>query len=91
MSCTAWLLYRTCDPVSVMVNTYATGKISDDKLSAIVRKVFPLSPKGMIDHLKLRTPFYLKTATFGHFGRPEFTWEQMDAVDELLVNVKKHP
>ena len=79
------------DPVSVMVNTYATGKISDDKLSAIVRKVFPLSPKGMIDHLKLRTPFYLKTATFGHFGRPEFTWEQMDAVDELLVNVKKHP
>lgn len=71
------------DPVSVMVNTYGTGKISDDKLSAIVRKVFPLSPKGMIDHLKLRTPFFLKTATFGHFGRPEFTWEKLDAVDEL--------
>ncbi len=71
------------DPVSVMVNTYGTGKISDDKLSVIVRKVFPLSPKGMIDHLKLRTPFFLKTATFGHFGRPEFTWEKLDAVDEL--------
>ena len=76
------------DPVSVMVNTYGTGKISDDKLSAIVRKVFPLSPKGMIDHLKLRTPFFLKTATFGHFGRPEFTWEKLDAVDELKAKLQ---
>lgn len=76
------------DPVSVMVNTYGTGKISDDKLSVIVRKVFPLSPKGMIDHLKLRTPFFLKTATFGHFGRPEFTWEKLDAVDELKAKLQ---
>lgn len=76
------------DPVSVMVNTYGTGKISDDKMGSIVRKVFPLSPKGMIDHLKLRTPFFLKTATFGHFGRPEFTWEKLDAVDELKAKLQ---
>jgi len=76
------------DPVSVMVNTYGTGKIDENKLAAIVRKVFPLSPKGMIDHLKLRTPFFLKTATFGHFGRPEFTWEKLDAVDELQAKLQ---
>jgi len=76
------------DPVSVMVNTYGTGKLPDDQLAAIVRKVFPLSPKGMIDHLKLRTPFFLKTATFGHFGRPEFTWEKLDAVDEIIAKTK---
>ncbi|MBZ5856952.1 methionine adenosyltransferase [Flavihumibacter profundi] len=77
------------DPVSVMVNTYGTGKIDENKLAAIVRKVFPLSPKGMIDHLKLRTPIYLKTATYGHFGRPEFTWEQLDALDELIAKAGK--
>jgi len=77
------------DPVSVMVNTYGTGKINEKELAKIVRKVFPLSPKGMIDHLKLRTPFFLKTATFGHFGRPEFTWEKLDAQGELLAWVNK--
>jgi len=76
------------DPVSVMVNTYGTGKLPDDQLAAIVRKVFPLSPKGMIDHLKLRTPFFLKTATFGHFGRPEFTWEKLDAVEEIMAKAR---
>jgi S-adenosylmethionine synthetase len=76
------------DPVSVMVNTYGTGKIDESKLADIVRKVFPLSPKGMIDHLKLRTPFFLKTATFGHFGRPEFTWEKLDAVEELMAKTR---
>jgi S-adenosylmethionine synthetase len=76
------------DPVSVMVNTYGTGKLPDDQLAAIVRKVFPLSPKGMIDHLKLRTPFFLKTATFGHFGRPEFNWEKLDAVDEIMAKAR---
>ena len=76
------------DPVSVMVNTYGTSKINENDLAKIVRKVFPLSPKGMIDHLKLRTPFFLKTATFGHFGRPEFTWEKLDAVDELQAKLQ---
>lgn len=79
------------EPVSLMVNTYGTGKISDDKLVKIVRKVFPLSPKGIIDHLKLLRPIYKKTACYGHFGREDkdFTWEKLDAVDELLKAVKK--
>ncbi|MDD5412609.1 MAG: methionine adenosyltransferase [Methylobacter sp.] len=77
------------DPVSVMVNTYGTGKLSENAFSALVRKVFPLSPKGMIDHLKLRTPIYTKTAAYGHFGRPEFAWERLDATDELLAKAKK--
>jgi S-adenosylmethionine synthetase len=73
------------EPVSVMVNTYETGKLSDRALAALTRKVFPLSPKGMIDHLDLRRPIYLPTAAYGHFGRddPRFTWERLDAVDEL--------
>ena len=77
------------DPVSVMVNTYGTGKISETELAKIVRKVFPLNPKGMIDHLKLRKPVFLKTATFGHFGRPEFAWEKLDARDEILATLNK--
>ncbi len=77
------------DPVSVLVNTYGTGKLPENMLPALVRKVFPLSPKGMIDHLKLREPIYLKTAAYGHFGRPEFPWERLNATDELLANAKK--
>lgn len=77
------------DPVSVMVNTYGTGRLSDEALSALVRQVFPLSPKGIIDHLKLRQPMYLKTAAYGHFGRPEFTWERTDAIAELLAKAKQ--
>jgi S-adenosylmethionine synthetase len=73
------------DPVSVMVNTYGTGTIPDEALSALVRDVFPLSPGGIIDHLRLREPIYLKTAAYGHFGREEFAWERVDATDELLA------
>ncbi len=76
------------DPVSVMVNSYETGKVSDEALSTLVRRVFPLSPAGMIDHLKLRTPIYAKTAAYGHFGRPEFAWERLDAGDELLAEIR---
>jgi S-adenosylmethionine synthetase len=77
------------DPVSVMVNSYETGKLSDEALSKLVRKVFPLSPHGIIDHLKLREPVYLKTAAYGHFGRPEFAWERVDAREELLASAKR--
>ncbi|MFN8626231.1 MAG: methionine adenosyltransferase [Candidatus Binatia bacterium] len=77
------------DPVSVMVNTYGTGKLPEETLAALVRQVFPLSPKGMIDHLKLRQPGYLQTAAYGHFGRPEFAWERTDATDELLAKTRK--
>jgi S-adenosylmethionine synthetase len=67
------------------VDTYGSGKLSDTELATLTRKVFPLSPKGMIDHLDLRRPIYSRTATYGHFGRddPEYTWERLDAVDEL--------
>lgn len=68
------------DPVSVNINTFGTGKVSEDKLSKLVRKHFPLKPAGIIEHLKLRRPIYEKTACYGHFGRddPDFTWERTD-------------
>ena len=73
------------DPLSVLVDTKGTGKISDSKLSQIVRKLFPTTPKGMINHLKLERPIYSKTSHGGHFGRnlPEFTWEKTDMVAKL--------
>ena len=77
------------DPVSVMVNSYGTGKISDEALSKLVRKVFPLSPQGIIDHFKLRRPIYRNTAAYGHFGREGFEWEKLDARDELLAQFSK--
>jgi S-adenosylmethionine synthetase len=76
-------------PVSVMVNSFGTSKIREDALPALVRAVFPLSPAGMIDHLKLRRPIYLNTAAYGHFGRSEFSWEQVDMIDELLAKARK--
>jgi S-adenosylmethionine synthetase len=77
------------DPVSVMANTYGTGKLPDEALSKIVRRVFPLSPHGIIGHLKLRQPVYRKTAAYGHFGRKEFAWEQVDATEELQSKAKR--
>ena len=68
------------DPVSVMVNTFGTGKIAESKLTEIVRANFVLTPRGIIETLQLRRPIYKKTAAFGHFGRNEetFTWEKTD-------------
>ena len=76
-------------PVSVMVNTYGTGKTPDERITEAVKKVFDMTPKGIIEHLKLRRPIYRKTAVYGHFGRddPEFTWERTDRVDELRRNL----
>ena len=78
------------DPVSVTVETYGTGKISDDKLVALVIKHFDLTPAGIIDRLKLRRPIYKRTAAYGHFGREEegFTWELTDYADILRDEVK---
>jgi len=72
-------------PVSVMVNTYGTGKLPDEEITEAVKVVFDMTPKGIMEHLKLRRPIYRKTAVYGHFGRddPEFTWERTDKVDEL--------
>ena len=73
------------EPVSVMIDSFGTGKISDKELVSIIRKVFPLKPQEIIEHLKLKRPIYKKTAAYGHFGRelPEFTWEKIDKVEEL--------
>ncbi|HHS50954.1 MAG TPA: methionine adenosyltransferase [candidate division Zixibacteria bacterium] len=73
------------EPVSVMINTNGSGKIADAEIVKLVRKLFPLTPKGMIKHLDLLRPIYSKTAAYGHFGRelPEFTWEKTDMADEL--------
>jgi len=76
------------DPVSVMVNSYGTSKLPDETLSKLVRRVFPLSPHGIIDHLKLRRPVYCPTAAYGHFGRKEFEWERVNATEELLAKAK---
>jgi S-adenosylmethionine synthetase len=77
------------DPLSLMVNTYGTGKLSDEVLAKLVREVFPLSPHGIIDHLNLREPVYRNTAAYGHFGRKEFAWEQADATEELQSKAKR--
>jgi S-adenosylmethionine synthetase len=68
------------EPVSVLVDTFGTGKLSPTKLTDLVRKNFKLTPKGIIESLNLRRPIYQKTAAYGHFGRnePEFTWEATD-------------
>jgi len=73
------------DPVSVLVDSFGTGKIDDDKISEIVRENFHLTPRGIIESLNLRRPIYKKTASYGHFGRnePEFTWEATDKADKL--------
>jgi S-adenosylmethionine synthetase len=72
-------------PVSVMVESFGTGKVSDARLTELVRKNFDLTPRGIIEHLKLRRPIYRQTAAYGHFGREEdnFTWERADRVGAL--------
>ena len=73
------------EPVSVMVDTFGTGTIPEDKITAIVRENFPLTPKAIIETLDLRKPIYKPTAAYGHFGRtgPGFTWERTDRADAL--------
>ena len=72
-------------PISVHVDTRGTAKVSEKKLQDAIRKVFPLTPKGIIDHLKLKRPIYEATSYHGHFGRsgPNFTWEKTDMVAKL--------
>ena len=73
------------EPVSILVDSYATGIISDEDLAAIMPEVFDLTPKGIIDKLKLRRPIYQKTTNYGHFGRSDddFTWEKTDKTRAL--------
>lgn len=78
-------------PVSVNVETFGTGKVSDDELVAAIRDLFELRPAGIIDDLDLRKPRYEATAAYGHFGRPELDlpWERLDKVDELKAYFNK--
>lgn len=73
------------EPVSLMVNTFETGKIPEEDIENLVRKHFDLRPAAIITHLNLKRPIYKKTATYGHFGRnePEFEWEKIDKADLL--------
>jgi len=85
--CEVQLAYAigVAEPVSIMINTYGTGKVPEEKLVELVREKFDLKPAAIIEYLDLRRPIYRKTAAYGHFGRnePEFTWESVHRADEL--------
>ncbi len=80
------------EPVSVMVNTHGTGKLSEASLIKIIRELFDLTPLGIIKTLKLRRPTYLKTAAYGHFGRENegFSWEELDRVSDIKRAARHH-
>jgi len=73
------------EPMNVFVDTFGTGKVSDEKIASTAREVFPLKPAGLIEHLQLLRPVYRPTAAYGHFGRTGdgFTWEKTDMADTL--------
>ena len=76
-------------PVSIMVDSFGTSAVSEDKIKDLIRTHFDLTPKGMIRSLDLLRPIYRKTSYYGHFGRsePEFTWEHTDRAPELAESV----
>jgi S-adenosylmethionine synthetase len=84
-TCEVQLAYAiwVAKPVSIWVNTFNTGIISDDKIADIIEKVFPTKPADIIKKLRLKAPIYSKTASYWHFGRNCFPWEKLDKVDEL--------
>lgn len=75
-------------PVSLLVNTMGTGKLSDEEIADIIMKEFDLRPNAIIEKLDLRKPIYKKTAAYGHFGREEFSWEKLDKVEDLKKYIK---
>jgi S-adenosylmethionine synthetase len=93
--CTVQLAYAigVAEPVGVYFDTHGTGAADEAKIEAAVRKLFPMTPKGIIETLKLRRPIYRQTAAYGHFGREEkgFEWEKIDKADalrELVLGAK---
>jgi len=88
--CMVQLAYAigVAEPVSVLIDTFGTGIVPDEKISELVRAHFKLTPRGIIESLDLRRPIYRKTAAFGHFGRtePEFTWEKTDKAAALRAD-----
>jgi len=93
--CEVQLAYAigVADPVSVLVDTFGTAKISEDKLQSLVRANFELTPKGIMESLKLRRPIYRKTAAYGHFGRADkdFSWEATDKAASLRERAALKP
>lgn len=75
-------------PVSVMIDTFGTGKVPESRISTAVQATFDLSPAGIIATLNLKSPIYKKTAAYGHFGREGFSWEATDKVSELLAAIR---
>ena len=88
--CEVQLAYAigVAEPVSVYVNTYGSEKVCSCKIEAAIRKVFPMTPKGIIECLNLRQPIYRATASGGHFGRDGFPWEKTDKAEELKAAVQ---
>ncbi len=76
------------DPVSISINTYGTGKVSDIQLAKAVNKTFDLTPSGIIERLDLKKPIFKETAAYGHFGRSQFSWEKLDFVDAIVNALK---
>ncbi len=71
------------EPTSIMIDDFGTSKIGNDEIIKIIRQVFPLTPKGIIDYFDLRRPIYAMTTNYGHFGKDYLPWEKLDKVDEL--------
>jgi S-adenosylmethionine synthetase len=88
--CMVQLAYAigVAEPVSILVDTYGTSRVPDEKIAELVRTHFKMTPRGIIETLDLRRPIYKKTAAFGHFGRtePEFTWEKTDKANALRAD-----
>ena len=76
------------EPISIMVETFGTGKTGDDELAQLVRKHFQLTPQAIIDYLQLRRPIFQATAAFGHFGRDGFSWEGTEIAEALAQEVQ---
>lgn len=79
------------EPVSIMVDTFGTGTVSDEKLAEIVKKVFDFTPAGIIKTLDLKRPIYRQIAAYGHFGRTDIDlpWEKPDKIEELKKEAKE--
>ena len=79
------------EPVSLYVNTFGTSKVDSTKIENVIRKIFPLKPAEIVEYLDLKKPIYLKTASYGHFGREDsgFSWEKTNKVEELIAEIKK--
>jgi S-adenosylmethionine synthetase len=90
--CEVQLAYAigVAEPVSINVDSHGTAKVAESRIEAAVREIFPLNPKGIIEHLQLRRPIFRKTASGGHFGRsePEFSWEKTDKAETLKQAAK---